>query len=158
MKPDDFEKQLQRQPMRAIPGEWRADILQAANNAASRVPESQRFPAASARVKINWWLELLGNWRGHAAGLAFVWLLIFALKATTPEAPQPVIAESPAGFPEMMVARQEQQRLLAELFEPAWSRPVERSRSVAPRPRSELPAMRRSALFGGQEFLQTSMS
>ena len=150
MKPDDFEKQLQRQSMRAMPDEWRADILRAANSATYESHESEQFPASFARVKINWRLELLLTWRGHTAGLAFVWLLIIALKATTPKAPQPVIAESPAGIPEMMVARQEQQRLLAELFEPAWSRPVKRSKSVAPRPRSELPATRRSVLLGGK--------
>ncbi len=31
MNPDDFEKQLERQPIRAVPADWRAGILNAAN-------------------------------------------------------------------------------------------------------------------------------
>ena len=34
MQRDDFEERLRRQPLRQLPGEWRNDILSAANAAA----------------------------------------------------------------------------------------------------------------------------
>ena len=35
MKPDEFEQHLSRQPMRQIPGEWRAEILREGRRAAA---------------------------------------------------------------------------------------------------------------------------
>ena len=40
MKPDDFEKQLQQQPLRPIPTEWRSEILQAAQIASGSRPSA----------------------------------------------------------------------------------------------------------------------
>jgi len=40
MSPDDFEKQLQRQPLRPVPADWCTDILKAAH-VASPAPSYQ---------------------------------------------------------------------------------------------------------------------
>src|SRR5437870_6181946 len=68
MKNDDFEKQLQREPMRAIPPEWRAQILSAParplEHAARRTPHAARF---SMLRKLLWpspyaWSGLAAAW------------------------------------------------------------------------------------------------
>ena len=51
MKPDEFEQHLSRQPMRQIPGEWRAEILREGRRAA--VPEIGDADTASLPI-LNW--------------------------------------------------------------------------------------------------------
>jgi hypothetical protein len=155
MKPDAFEKQLQQRPLRSIPTEWRAEILRISNLPSPETNQSRRFAAAPERSGPNSWIELFRAWRGHLTGLAIVWLLILALKATTSNTPETLIASSPSASPEIIVATQEQQHLLAELFEPASIPTAERPKPVAPRPRSDLPAGRRSSLLADEEFHQT---
>ncbi|PYK58897.1 MAG: hypothetical protein DME21_14645, partial [Verrucomicrobia bacterium] len=75
MRPEDFEKQLQRQPLRKIPAEWRGEIL----DAARRAHEPQPSQPAS------WWRALLWPCPQAWAGLAAVWVLILALNSVTRE-------------------------------------------------------------------------
>ena len=50
MNTDDFEKRIERQPLRKIPGEWRREILQAATEAQSTRAEDRGNAVASASL------------------------------------------------------------------------------------------------------------
>jgi len=84
MKPDDFEKRLQSQPLRQIPTEWRQELLQVAKQS---VP-SPADPRASLLSTIISQLSTPLWFNPKAWGaLAAVWIAIFALhqrRKTTP--------------------------------------------------------------------------
>ncbi|MFO1477694.1 MAG: hypothetical protein U1F98_13715 [Verrucomicrobiota bacterium] len=70
MKPNEFERELERQPMRRVPAGWRREILASAR-AASR-------PAAAAEAVPAWrlWLDPIPlAW----ASLAAVWAVLIGL-------------------------------------------------------------------------------
>jgi len=135
MKPDDFEQQLQRQPRRQIPAEWRAGVLRAARAAAPGTPRR-------AGVTSTWWREWLWPSPWAWAGAAAVWALIFVLNfESSAGAPDAVFARStppPAAAIEMALAQRRQ--LLTSLFDPV---PAEAAifapprNPVRPQPRSE---------------------
>jgi len=130
MKPDDFEKQLQRQPLRAIPGEWRGEILSAARRAGGH----QLLTFNPQRT--SWWRELLWPCPQAWAGLAAVWVVILALNGATREPVQVAATQGPPTAREMLMALKERQRLVSQLVGPCV--PAEPSRRFVPRPRSEL--------------------
>jgi hypothetical protein len=70
MNPDDFEKRLQRQPLRKIPSEWRESILQEAKSA----PHSSPVIRHSFLSTLNSTLSTI-LWPNPKAwaGLAAVW-------------------------------------------------------------------------------------
>ncbi len=79
---DDFETRLQRQPLRRIPAEWRAEILAAA---------AERRPAKVAGVTLASVIksrlrELFWPAPQAWAGLAALWLVVLALNFATREA------------------------------------------------------------------------
>ena len=55
MNTDDFEKNLERQPFRQIPGDWRAEILRTAQAGAP----AQRPSPLPFRVALTFWRELI---------------------------------------------------------------------------------------------------
>ncbi|HEY1173258.1 MAG TPA: hypothetical protein VGH19_17955 [Verrucomicrobiae bacterium] len=111
MKPDDFESQLQRQPLRGLPSEWRSEILSAAREALVAEPVK---PA----VTTSWWRELLWPCPQAWAGLAAVWVVILGLNWVNnrPSEGQTMMARREL-TPEERMAFIEQQRLLASLLE-----------------------------------------
>ena len=132
MKPDDFEKQLERQPLRKVPSEWREDILAAAR--ASSIPRaSHPTPQASP-----WWREWLWPAPQAWAGLAAVWLVILGLSLTPsgPEAPA-IAANTPAASVTSTTNLFEQRRELARLLDNAYEPEPVRKSPAAPGPRSE---------------------
>jgi hypothetical protein len=135
MKPDDFEKQLQQQPMRAIPGDWRNEILGAAKSATSKQYEPNRL--TSFLSTLNHQLStILWPCPQAWAGLAAVWLVILTVNLTNTDR-TPQIANSEAPTPEIIMALKEQRRELAELVGHFDVEPVEPPKIVPPRPRSE---------------------
>ena len=130
MKPDDFERQLQRQTPREIPGEWRHEIMDAAKRA-NNVPLSTRNPRRSP-----WWRELLWPCPQAWAGLAAVWLAILFLSAASREPVQISKTSNAAPAREQLMALQERRRLLAELM--GSSVVAEPAKAFQPRPRSEI--------------------
>jgi hypothetical protein len=135
MKPDDFEKQLQQQPMRGIPDDWRNEILGAAKSAASKQYETPTPTSFLSTLKRQL-STLLWPCPQAWAGLAAVWLVILAFNLTTTDR-TPQIAKSEAPSPEMIMALKEQRRELAELVGHFDMEPVEPPKIVPPRPRSE---------------------
>ena len=114
-KRNDFEQRLQRQPLRQIPAEWRAEIL--GGGAASHSRQRRASPS-------RFWLSTLNSqlstffWPHPKAwaGLAAVWILIFAVNFSMRDK-SPVVAEKAAPpSPEVIVELKQQQRMLAELI------------------------------------------
>ncbi|PYM13959.1 MAG: hypothetical protein DME18_07795 [Verrucomicrobia bacterium] len=130
MRPEDFEKQLQRQPLRKIPAEWRGEILDAARRAHQPQPSAFNPQPASG------WRELLWPCPQAWAGLAAVWVLILALNSVTREPARAAQSPNTPRAPEVLIALKEHRRWLAELTGP--SAPVEAPKPFVPRPRSEL--------------------
>jgi hypothetical protein len=131
MNPDDFEKRLQRQPLRQIPGEWRAEILSTAQQAS--------FPDHTSRITHHA-LQLSALLWPHPAawaGLAAVWLLILGFNLTTRDASQVAAKHAASVPPQVFMAFQEQERLLSELIGPRDTPVAERPKPRLPRPRSE---------------------
>ncbi len=131
MNPDDFEKRLEHQRLRPIPGAWRGEILDAARRARDHQPSTFNPQPAS------WWRELLWPCPRAWAGLAAVWVLILALNSVTRE-PAPA-AQSPNAprAPEVLMALRDHRRLLAELIESPME--VEPPKPSVPGPRTQLP-------------------
>lgn len=129
MNPDEFEKRLQRQPIRPIPAEWRREILQQAKDVSPAQLKTQNSkPTTSLR---EWLWPCPQAW----AGLAAVWLVILTLNFATRE-PAIRIANESTSSPESFASMKEQRRLYLELAElPKETTPSQES--IAPRPRSD---------------------
>ncbi|MGB8370303.1 MAG: hypothetical protein ACLPYZ_08245 [Limisphaerales bacterium] len=134
---DDFEQKLSRQPLRRVPAGWRVEILTAAESAAAT-----RHPSPITRPS---WLSTLNHqlstllWPHPKAwaGLAAIWILIFAVDFSLRDK-TPVMAEKTAPpSPEVIVELRQQQRLLAELIGPRDTSVADRSKPLVPQPRSE---------------------
>ncbi|MCD6049861.1 MAG: hypothetical protein K0Q55_1264 [Verrucomicrobia bacterium] len=140
MKPDDFESQLQRQPLRGLPAVWRAEILSAAQEAVAQAEPVKPL------VPVSWWRELLWPCPQAWAGLAAVWVVIFGLNWANnrPAEGQTLMARREL-TPEERMAFIEQQRLLASLLEAqVVVSPPPPAEKIHP-PRSEVDVDRRRA-------------
>jgi hypothetical protein len=73
MKPDEFERHLQDQPLRPVPAEWRDEILHQA------LPAAGRRRAAFNPRSAFWWRTWLWPSPTAWAGLAAAWVGILAL-------------------------------------------------------------------------------
>ena len=83
MNTDDFERKLQRQPLRQIPAGWREEILAAATTGhTSRVTRHSFLSALLWPHPAAW------------AGLAAIWTLIIAVNFSIRDR-SPLVAESP---------------------------------------------------------------
>jgi hypothetical protein len=148
MSADDFEQRVQRQPLRQIPGEWRAEILSAARQAsqAEHAPRTTDHapPRRSLLSTLHYQLStLLWPHPTAWAGLAAAWLVIAGLNLTTREASPRLARRAEPLSPQVFMAFQEQARLLTELIGPCEAPVAERPKPAVPRPRSE----RRRALL-----------
>jgi hypothetical protein len=130
---NEFEQKLLRQPLRKIPGEWRGEILAACR--ASKVEGREQEP---------FWLSTFGSrlstifWPNQKAwaGLAAVWIFIFALNFSMRDK-SPMVAEkvSPPS-PEVVAELRQQKLLFAQLIGSSDAREAEPPRFF-PRPRTE---------------------
>ena len=142
MKPDDFEHKLQRQPLKAIPAEWRGEILTAADEVGTaRRAVRGRLGEASLP---NWFSTLNAQlstllWPHPKAwaGLAAIWILILAVNFSMRDQSQVLAEKSSPPSPEVIVELRQQQRLLAELIGPRDTGDADRSKPLVPQPRSE---------------------
>lgn len=127
MKTDDFEKQLQQQPLRPVPEHWRAELLKSAASAAS--PRRLQPPNQKS-----WLHQLLWPCPQAWGALAAVWVVVFILNFMGAET-KPVVASMQMPSREILVALKQQQQLRAELLSssekavaepPKWSAPHSR--------------------------------
>jgi hypothetical protein len=71
------------------------------------------------------------------AGLAAVWIFIFAVNVSMRDSSPRVAEKSAPPSPEVIVELRQQQRLLAELVGPREERDADRSKPYKSRPRTE---------------------
>jgi hypothetical protein len=130
MKPDEFEKRLQRQMLRPVPAGWRNEILAAA--AVQLLGAPKRNEGGST---LNALLStLLWPHPKAWAGLAAAWMVILAVNFSIRDQ-APVVAEKAAPpAPEIMVELKQQRRLLAELIGPRDAPVADRSKPLVPQP------------------------
>jgi hypothetical protein len=142
MNADDFEKRVQRQPLRQLPGEWRQEILSAARQASSPHHASRIThygpPSPSLLSTIHHQLSTL-LWPHPIAwaGLAAVWVAILGINLTTRDASTAVAKHASPVSPQVFLAFQEQERLLSELLGPRETPVAAPPKSSPDRPRSE---------------------
>ncbi len=111
----DFEKQLQCQPLRELPRDWRAEILATATDS-----RPSTWPSFRA-------------W----AALAAVWVVIFLLHLTAPDEPR-LAGNSPGMTMRSFAMLHEQTLLMAEsLGQPDFRQPAA-AVPAPPKPRSEI--------------------
>ena len=137
MNPEDFEKQLQRRPLRPMPADWRADILKAAHAASAAPTALNRAPSLLSTFNSQL-SALLWPCPKAWAGLAAVWLVILVVNHASEDKSEIVTSKSPPPSPQMMMALQEQRKMLARLMEPYDESPAEPPKPFVPRPRGEL--------------------
>ena len=144
MNDSEFEKRLQRQPLRPIPGEWRSEILGAAYKAADTRSSTIVARPGSSLAALNRRLSALlwpspWAWAGGAAS----WVLIFALNFAASSGSDAAMSYRSPAPPALVVemAQDERRQLMTSLLDGAPSEmstpPREPSR---PPPRSELKA------------------
>jgi len=161
----DFEKQLQRQPLRELPRDWRAEILAAAaaprpsglrghgEGAASvtygekvgrAVPCPPRRARSARPTSQDGWLtgEGTSTWpslRAWAA-LAAVWGVIFLLHLTAPDEPRLARNSSPMTLQSFAILHQQtlmMAQLLGQTDQPDAGEPPA-ALPAPPKPRSEI--------------------
>jgi hypothetical protein len=132
---EQFEKRLQRQPLRQAPPAWREEIVSAARQAetprhSSRVTFQSLLTALNSRLSALLWPHPRA-W----AGLAAVWVMICLLNfAYREDAPPASARRAVPPSPQMREMLRAQEQLLAELVEemPLVNRP----KTAPPRPHS----------------------
>jgi hypothetical protein len=134
MKPDDFENQLQRRPMRPVPGEWRAEILAAAQ-AARSIPAIKN---QKSKTENSWLAVLLWPSPKAWAGLAAVWVVIAFLVHAGGDDSDTLIAQAAPPSPQLQLVLREQRRELARLLESPEPLSAEPPKPFIPRPHGEL--------------------
>jgi hypothetical protein len=125
---DDFEKRLQRQPLRKIPSDWREQILQGAKSP----------PHSSFEIRHSFLSTLLWPNPKAWAGLAAAWVVIFALQFASRDPSQRIESVSATSRPVYLMTLKEEQQTLAELMGNNPPPDVEKPRRVSPPPRSDL--------------------
>jgi hypothetical protein len=131
---NEFEQNLSRQSLRQIPGEWRAEILAAADASWRTKPDRKLTFAAALKLRLRGIF-----WPAPAAwaALAAIWIFIFVLNFSMHDkAPQVAEKISPPS-PEVVAELRQQKLLFAELMGSSETRVADRPRVFPPRPRSE---------------------
>lgn len=135
MNPDDFEKRLQRQPLRQVPQEWRAEILRTAAAADAR----RSFANWPLLTVSKLWRELIWPARRIWVGFAFVWVAIIAVNFADAEKSGHLEARIKVPPTNLITVWQRQQELLTELNSPE-NPDMDKPKQSLPKPRSDRPS------------------
>ncbi len=136
MNPDPFEHRLARQPLKPVPPEWRDEILARARD----VQSPATFQPSAFNLQPSWLERLFGPNPLAWAGLAAVWLVLFAVNRSASEPAGGASVASLATEPtqaEVAEIVRERRREMAELLnldEPKAALP---SRPESPPKRSQ---------------------
>jgi hypothetical protein len=132
---DDFEKQIQRQSLRKIPGEWRAEIVGRASSLSS-IEKMEKKETGRMPVLLLIWRDLLWPHPKAWAGLAAVWIAILALNFSTRDHSEIVAKKSAPPSPEVVAELRQEKLLFAQWFGSSDAREAEPPKFF-PRPRTE---------------------
>jgi hypothetical protein len=128
---DDFEKRIQQQSQRQIPGEWRAEIFAAAERASRQKPRTSRLSTFNPQLSTLFWPHPKA-WAGLAAVWIFIFAVNFSMRDKSPVIAEKVLPPSPEGVAEL----RRQKILFAELIGSTDAREAEPPK-FSPRPRTE---------------------
>lgn len=129
-----FEERLRRQPLKAAPPEWRAEILAAASQAAPARATTNTCWGATLRRQLS---AILHPYPKAWATLAVTWVVILILHLAARE-PSPVaVARNQEPSPETTTELRQQKKLLAELLGANEPSAADREPVLAPKPRSQ---------------------
>jgi hypothetical protein len=131
---NEFEQKISRQPLRQIPVEWRSEILSAAESAVRTTKQSEDGPVVDP---IPWWRELFWPHPKAWAGLATIWIFIFAVNFSMRDKVSAVTEKAATPSPEVVAELRQQRLLFAELIGSTEPRIADRQKLFLPRPRSE---------------------
>jgi hypothetical protein len=129
---NEFEQKLSRQPLKKIPGGWRAEILAATESTVGSAPHVTFLSTLNHQLSTLLWPHPKA-W----AGLAAIWIFIFAVNFSMRDKSPQVVEKIAPPSPEMLVELKKQQRLFAELIGANDLREADRQKLFLPRPRSE---------------------
>jgi hypothetical protein len=133
----EFEKRMQSQSFREIPGQWRGEIMAEAAKWQSR-PGSAPARHPTLRLLSDWLWPHPKAW----AGLAAIWIVILAMNLADSDGRRQMANVNPPPSRAMLEALKEQQQMLARIFAPPA--PVEAEPPKPSRPsRSEIRPLRR---------------
>jgi hypothetical protein len=132
MNPEDFEQQLERQPLRAVPGDWRAGILHAARESSSAQPSTTN------RQTTSWWRQLFWPCPQAWAGLAAAWVVILTIGFLSAERTESAAKTGTPASPQEIMVLREQKQMMAALMETFDQPAGEPPKPYVPRPKSEV--------------------
>jgi len=137
-EPNPFERRLSRQPLRPVPGDWRADILAAARAAQTPARVGRPAPQSWFATVCQQLSAFLWPHPKAWAGLAAVWVFILVLNISIRDdsVPRPVAKAVPSS-PEVIVELRQQQKLFAELVGSSEPRDADRHKTYQGHPRTE---------------------
>ena len=147
----DFENRLQRQPIRELPRDWRAQILAAAADSPkgrAALPRRPELGRSSSFALPDYEMSGLRPGEGVStwpslrawASLAAVWLVIFLLHSTAPDEPRLARNSTPMTLQSFAILHQQtlmMAQLLGQTDQPAADEP-RTAPPAAPKPRSEI--------------------
>jgi hypothetical protein len=136
LTPDEFERNLSRQPLKPIPGEWRASILAAAGSAQRTATPSHATAPGFAATLREYFVSLLWPHPKAWAALAAAWVVILALHLATREASGPSAQPMVRPSAEVLAELRAEHKLYAELLGTTQKADADRPRTKAPGPRS----------------------
>jgi hypothetical protein len=128
---ENFEQKLRRQSLRQIPGGWRAEILVAAGENRRKTREFSFAAAVASGLRQIFW-PAPAAW----AGLAVVWIFIFALNFSIRDKTPQVAEKVSPPSPEVIAELRQQKLLFAQLIGSSDAREAEPPKFF-PRPRTE---------------------
>ena len=136
---NEFEQKLSHQPLRRIPDEWRAEILREGRRAA--VPNNNNtWDADTASLpQLNWRTAFLNFFWPNPkawAGLAAVWIFIFAVNFSMRDSSSRVAEKAAPPSPEVVAELRHQKLLFAQLIGSSDAREAEPPKFF-PRPQTE---------------------
>jgi hypothetical protein len=137
MSMEDFEKRVERQPLRQLPAEWRSEILTAARQAcrSPRAGNEEKAHSQAFTLK-TLLLALLWPCPQAWAGLAVIWVGILGLHVSMSDGSANAAKVTPAPAAQIAKALSEERQLLAELLGAKEELTADKPKPVAPRPQS----------------------
>jgi hypothetical protein len=129
MNTDDFEKRLQRQPLRQVPEAWRADILRAAEASTRNSKLETRNP--------HWLATILWPHPKAWAALAASWIMIMAVQFACSDRTDHIAKKMERPSPESVAVLRQQIQLLAELCDQSPPKDADRPKPNVSQPRSD---------------------